>query len=101
MRCGPLLAELHLIISFKLTTPVALTNISVRVSDVIKTLLSKLPLVRGVLSVLGFLLQVKSVGLTRALFMKKSHVIQTGTVYDTGIDPSPTNSCVVDPLGHC
>ena len=100
MRCGPILAELHLIISFKLTTAVALSNISVRVSDVIKTV-PKLPLVRGVLSVLGFLLQVKSVGLTRALPEKKLHVRQAGTVNGRDIDPSPTNSCVVDPLGHC
>ena len=101
MRCGPLLAELHLIISFKLTTPVALTNISVRVSGVIKTLPPKLPLVRGVLSVFGFLLQVKSVGLTRARLEKKLHVRQAGTVNGRGIDPSPVNSFVVAPLGHC
>ena len=67
----------------------------------IKTLPPKLPLVRGVLSLLGFLFQVKSVGLTRAMPKKKLHVRQTGTVNGKGMDPSPTNSCVVDPLGHC
>ena len=80
------------------------TNYSSRInqylSDVIKTLPPKLPLVRGVLSLLGFLLQIKSVGLTRPVPEKKSHVIQAGTVIGRGIDPSPTNSCVVDPLGH-
>ena len=68
----------------------------------IKTLPPKLPLVRGVLSLLGFLLQVKSVGLARAPPEKKLHVRQAGTVNGRGIDPSPTIvSCVVDPLGHC
>ena len=86
--------------SFTLTTAAGSTNISVRVSDVIKTLPPKLPLVRGVLSLLGFLLQIKSVGLTGPVPEKKSHVIQAGTVIGRGIDPSPTNSCVVDPLGH-